>query len=378
MAQNLTASALTAIQARLDSMLPGGGPPSMDMDPNNNRAQTYAGLAENNRANMMPILEPDGTCIGMKVYHIDGDFTPDETDVSSGFATDTCDITAANEPVSVETSYEHNLFAQEFVAIEDGDCANLFVDPSAEGTDRVADLIATRMMRAMVSLREKLNTTATTFLATEATGVNRDASLKDYMTFSAASSQFQVDLQGFFQDPDALTELDLVADLNDLPGYFIHSGPNNFYNAVQDARFRRLNDDQRYLIRWETDLAAPISFDKRLDAALGGKNTFVISPEAYALWNVRLYGTQPTLVQEDEAIWVYSQRDPNLLINDNGVLRPVFYNITYQKTCDGANKVGKRKNIHKFQIQYLGGLAAAPQATDNHTGILRFVDVTGI
>ena len=378
MAQNITASALNAIQARLNVMLAGGGPPAMDFDPNNNRAQTFAGLAENNAANMSPLLDPTGTCIGMNVYHIDGAFTPDSTDYSSGFATDTCDITEGNQPVSVETQYEHNLFEREVVSIEDGDCDNLFVDPSAEGMDRVTELIASRMMRAMVSLRVKLNAEATTFLSSNATAVNRYTSLKDYMTFNAATSQFEVDLEGFFADPDALTEIDLVADLNDLPNYFIHSGPNNFYNAVQDARFRRLNDNQRYLVRFETDLSAPISFDKRLDALLGGKNTFAIAPESFALWNVQLYNTQPTLVQEADGIWVYSAPDPNLLINDRGVLRPVYYNITYQKKCDGQNKLGKRKNIHAFQIDYVGGLAAAPQATDNHTGILRFVDVTGI
>ena len=357
-------------------MLAGGGPPAMDFDPNNNRAQTFAGLAENNRADMSPILDPSGTCVGMNVYHIDGAFTPDATDYSGGFATATCDIGTGNEPVSVETSYEHNLFERDTFSIEDGDCDNLFVNPSAEGMDRVTEMIATKMMRTMVSLRVKLNAAATTFLGANSTAVNRDADLKSYMTFDIPTSQFRVNLAGFFQDPDALTEIDLVSDLNDLPSYFIHSGPNNFYNAVQDARFRRLNDDQRYLIRFETDLAAPISFDKRLDSALGGRNTFAIAPESYALWNVQLYGTQPTLVQESDGIWVYSAPDPNLLISDRGVIRPVYYNITYQKKCDGQTKLGKRKNIHAFQIDYVGGLSAAPAATDNHTGILRFVDIS--
>jgi hypothetical protein len=378
-ASNLTASAINAVQFKIMEMFPQGGTPGIDRDPRNNRVQTAAALTENNSARATPIYDPTGSCVAVEVMHIVGDHEPDDTDVSAGFATNDCDLPDGDGVRTAKTTYDHNLFAQEVALVPDGDCKNLFEDPSAEGADKVAQLIADKVVQAMLNLRAKVNTEALTFLAATSTGVNRDTGMPGFITFNAGASAFDVNLAGFFSDPNSLTFLDTITNLNDMPAAsFMHSGRNNFYNSVIDAKWGRLNDNQRSLIRYETGLDAPMSFDTRMDAALGGKNTFVVSPESYAAWNVAHYGPSPTVVDTAKNLFVYSIPDPVWQIRENGVTRPVRYNVLYQKVCTGRNVLGIPKFDHKFVIQYLGGLVASPAAADNHTGILRFRDISGI
>ena len=377
--QDLTASALNRIQAKLADVFLAGATPDLDHDPNLNRVSTFAALAENTGARMNPITQ-GGTCVGMDVYHIDGAFTPDDTELTD-FAGEDCDLTAANYPESVETSYDHNLFAQETIAISDADCDNLFNNPSMDGAGRIAEIQAIKLGNAIMSLRTKLNAAGIAFLAANATGVNRDLSLPSYITFDGVTDEFQVDLEGFFQRPESFTDIDAIIYNNDIPRYFVISGRRNFWNGINDARFWQLNDNQRSLRRWNAQMAnGPIFFDiNALDATLTGANTFAIYPGAYALWNVGLYSNTPRVADPARTLFASTIPHPaGLMINENGMLRPVLYNLKYQYTCTGTDSLGRNIFEHVWQIQFLGGLAAAPAASDAHTGILHFTDQFGI
>jgi hypothetical protein len=378
-AQDLTASVLNRIQRKMSEVFTAGATPILDADPNLNKAATVGALLENTNARMNPITQ-GRTCVGMDVYHIDGAFTPDDT-VLEDFSSEDCDLTPDNYPETVETSYDHNWYEQESIAVSDADCDNLFNNPAAEGSDRVAELIAHQLGLALISLRSKMNASAIAFLAAGATGVNRDLNLPTYITFNGATDEFEVDLDGFFQRPESLTDLDAVRLNNDMPSYFMISGRKNFYNNVVDSRFLRLNDDQRSLARWDTQMnTGPMFFDiNRLDSTLTGANTFMIYPGSYAMWNVGLYTPQPRVVDPSTNLFAYSITDPSgLMIRENGVLRPVVYNVHYQYVCKGTDVLGRNIFEHVWQIRFLGGKALAPAATDGHTAILHFTDQFGI
>ena len=375
MAQDLTASKLFEVQLRLEEMFANGGAPNLDLDPNLNQASSVAALMERAAADARPLYDPRGTCRGVNIYHIDGAWTPDATDVSEGFDGEECDLDVANDPESVETEYEHNLFAQEGFQISDADCDNLFNNPAAAGTARIASIIAPRLTVAMKNLRRKLNDAAIAFLAANSTGVNRDASLPSYITF--AGTTFDVNLGGFFQNPHSLTDIDAIRDSNDMPNAWLLSGRRNYYNSVIDSRYFRLDDDKRNVSRWSVDLlgGSNLYFDiNRLDAELTGANTFAIMDGSYALWNVQLFDIQPRLVDASRNLYEFSIADPQLRIMDGGTMRPVYYNVLYQFDCDGTDINGRNVFTHKWLIRHLGGLAPSPAATDGHTGILHFVD----
>lgn len=377
MEQDLTASALFNVQAKITEMFSEGGVPSIDLDPNLNQAKTAAALMERQAARTTPITDPTGTCRGVTIYHLDGEFTSAAA-VTTGFASEDCDLDVANDPESVGTEYDHNLWAEEGFQINDGDCDNLFTNPAAAvaSTDRIADIIAPRLSSALKLLRRKLNTRAIAFLAAQSSTVNRDLNLPTYITH--AGTQFNVNRSGFFQDPTSLTDLSAIINNNDMPdNSFLISGRQNYYNAVIDSRYFRLDDDKRNVSRWSVDQLAGgnLYFDiNKMDAALTGANTFAVMPQSYAMWNVQLFGSAPRLVDASKNLYVYSMADPSLSIVENGVLRPVQYNILYQYVCTGTNTLGQPVFTHKWLIRYLGGIAPSPAATDGATGILRFVD----
>jgi hypothetical protein len=376
--QDLTASNLFELQARINQMFANGGPPAMDLDPNFNKAISFGAAAERNTANATPLYNPDGTCRGVNIYHVDGGFTADDTDVSEGFTATDCDLPAGQTAETVETEYAHNLFVQELFEVTDGDCANLFIDPNpnADLWQAAAELVAPRLARALVEVRSKLNTAAIGFLDANATTVNRDLNLPTYINFN--SPVFEVNKGGFFQDVHSLTEIQDIITTNDMMGAWILNGRNNFRKASIDDTYFQLDDDKRNVSRWRVDNLGidAMYFDiNRLDSTLGGANTFAVMPGSYALWNVRLFGAEPRLVDTTKQIYQYSIADPGLVIAEGGRLRPVFYNVFYQKICTGTNINGVLTFKHRWMIRYLGGIATAPPAEDTHTGILKFTDV---
>lgn len=378
-AQDLTASVLNRIQMKIGDVFTSGATPMLDLDPNLNKAGTIGPLLENTNASMDPITK-DGTCVGMDVKHIDGAFAADD-EVLTDFSSEDCALTPDNYPATVSTSYDHNIFEQESIAVSDGDCNNLFNNTAGTKTGRVTELIAQQLALAIISLRTKLNAAGIAFLAAGATGVNRDLNLPTHITFDGVTDEFQVDQDGFFQAPESFTDIDAVASNNDLPNYFVISGRNNFYNNVVDSRFLRLNDNQRSLARWDTQMnTGPLFFDiNALDSTLTGSNTFVIMPGSYAMWNVGLYSPTPMVVDPSTNLYVSTIPDPGgLMIFEDGRLRPVLYNIHYQYTCTGTDVLGRNIFQHVWQIRFLGGMAYAPAATDGHTGILHFTDQFGI
>jgi hypothetical protein len=380
MAQDLTASALTRLQAMISSMFTDGRSTYlMDRDRNANQALTAAALMENQSANMRLLNDPSGTCRGIEIFNLEDQMVKGDGNLET-FASEDCDLPADNGPLSAGTEYDHNLRIEQTFYVDDDDCDNLFNNPAAFKEGRVTEIVADQILLGFKNLRSQLNDEFVTFLGASATGVNRDVNLPSYITFNAVTRQYEVSLAGFFQNPQSLTDIDALVSNNDMYDYFLHSGRYNFYNNVVDSQFLRLNDDQRSLARWSSALSAPLTFDiNRLDSGLTGKNTFAIMPGSYAAWNVQLFPTVRRTGSERDGLYEISIPDPILRIRDErGQIRPVYYNLTYQYECKGFDKNGRSTYQHKWVARYLGGLALAPPAKDDHTGILWLVDNSGI
>jgi hypothetical protein len=75
--------------------------------------------------------------------------------------------------------------------------------------------------------------------------------------------------------------------------------------------------------------------------------------------------------------WEYHVNDPELMIMENGRLRPVRYQVMYQQICTGVNSVGKRTYKHLWELKYFGGLYAAPVGEASETGIIKYTSSAG-
>lgn len=371
MAQNLTASALVEVQARLEELFaPGQSTPSRY--PWVEHLGTARGMLENHRAAVGPVVDNLGRCVGYKVYHLEkGSATLDYDGDGSAHGL-VCDIVSAEGVASVESTLAFNMLKVKNIEVSDDICGNLFADPGRNGTEQAATIIAQRLNHAMNSLRKGLNASFITFLNANKSSVNNDASLPTGITFG--TSLFTVtETTLSMNDPDTLTDLEAIAINNDMTDYFFVAGRNHFYNARRNAEYHALNDNERDVIRWGD---TPIYFDiKNLDSTLSGKNSFIVDPGAFIFFNHVDEGLSfiPEMVSEADNLFEYIVEDPILRFNNGGMIEPIRYQLAYQKICNNVNASTLRRTFtHRWEVKLHGGLYAAPPAEDTHTGILKF------
>lgn len=377
----MTDSALNTIQSKIMDVF-GGDTPSKYT--RNYPGYTAKALFANQAARMSPIFNNSGRCIGQEVIWLktntltadyNGDGSDDETN---------CAIADGQFPESDVVTYNDNVRIRKNVTVTDGLCNDLFNDAalSLDGQQRAATLIAHQMGDAIVAIRKALDARLITFVNANRTGVNNDANLPDYLTFNGTSDQFEADA-ALFQEPDFLTDIDALVANNGMMNYFMLSGRRNFYNAVVNSQYRRDNSDERDHARFDM---ADIWFDKRLldaqlntaDGTTGQGYTFAIGEGTYALWNRVELPAIPTLIHAKDNIWGFYVEDPELMIRENGILRPVRYHVLYQEGCAGRQANGVPYGKHSFEVYFEGGLAVAPPDTDGHTGILKMVGIAGV
>jgi len=369
-AQNLTASALTYIQARLTEMFsPDQTTPSRY--PWVDHIETARSMLREHSANISPITNAQGDCVAYKVYWLKkGADTIVHNSTPAGY-TVAADLTSGQGPVSVEKSYTNNFKIVSLVEIDDDICGNVFKNPGSPGAEQAATLIQNRLMTAMYDIRSKLNTKWVNFLDTNKTSVNNDSSLPAGVSFG--SSLYSVTTGTLsMQEPDTLTDLAAIAANNDLQDYFWIGGRYHFYNAVVNSDYRRLNDAERDHIRFDD---WRMYFDiKNLDNTLSGQNSFVVDPGSYVFWDHVNDGRTRQPEQVKDLSFEYYIEDPMLLVNDNGLLRPLRYNVYYQQSVNSAGNTTehRRTKTHRWEVTLHGGQYVAPPAEDNHTGILKF------
>jgi hypothetical protein len=84
------------------------------------------------------------------------------------------------------------------------------------------------------------------------------------------------------------------------------------------------------------------------------------------------------MVDTAKQIWEFYVEDPMLMIMENGVMRPVRYEVAYQKVCTGRDTNTRHTNKHNWEVKYLGGRATAPQGVAGDTGVVKFKAVSAI
>lgn len=373
-AQDLTASALLNVQARLNSIF-AEGQSTPSKYPFTDHLGSVNALFQNHRASASPINDAVGNCIGYNVYWLNyGDGTLDyDGDGTTPALSLACDLTSGDEPVSNEKIYTNNVIKQKVISIDDDLCGNVFRDPGSNAAEQAETLIANRLAMAMHTLRAGLNAEMISFLNTNFTTVNNDETLPSGLTF-ASGSGFEIDETVLsMQEPDTLTELEYLAMNNDMNEFFMLCGRKHFASAMRNSDFRRLNDNERDHIRFDN---YSMYFDpKNLDSTLSGANTFIVDPGSYIFWNhirQNLSTTPQPVFGNDYEGFEFFIEDPVLRYLDNGVLRPVRYNVYYQRKCDGVNTTELRRTAkHFWEISFNGGLWVAPPSEVNHTGILK-------
>jgi len=364
-AQSVTASALNNVQIELEEMFAGVTPSKM---PKVEHIGTAKAILENSGGSAVSEMRNEaGECVGVEVKWIKQG-TDAITYSSTGSGLDlACDLGTGSGFETASQTYNNNLVIYDLQVVKDNECSNIitFQRLSAEAIER-----------GMRKIRAALNAQAITFLDGRKSAVNNDADVTagnvDGVSF--ASSTFDVSSTVLpFNDPDTLTVLDTIVANNSMETAFWVAGRNAFYNAVLNSQFHRQNDNERYLVRFDD---YNMFFDpKNLDSSLTGKNLFAVSPGSYIFWNTDVYNTmQWQQIKAD--MWVSTIADPVLQYNDNGTMRPVLYNVVYQLACsDRNNSTLKHQMNHTYEIRLQGGLAAAPPADDNHTGVLKFMSV---
>lgn len=309
------------------------------------------------------ISDDTGNCIGHRVYWPKvGDTTLDYNgDKSTPSLSLACTIPSGTGPVTAAKTYSHNLALIKRVELDDNLCGNLF---------QFTELAAERLAAGTLAIRKALNTKFINFLDTNKSAVNNDASLPSGMTFG--SSMFSVDNSILdLQNPDTLTDLDAVMLNNEIEDWFYVSGRYNFYNARVNSQYHRLNDTERDHIRFDD---YDMYFDiKSLDSTLSGSNTFAVGRGSYVFWDHVDGGLSQIPQEVDERTFEYFVDDPMLMVNANGVMRPLRYSVRYQYVCDAVNNTRMRQtNIHRWEIILHGGLWVAPAGSSGETGIMKF------
>jgi|SRR5690606_27089737 len=374
-AQDLSASALTFVQAKLDAILAAdqSTPSKFWMK---DHIGTAKGLFSEHRARTSPITDALGNCVGYRVYTLDANDETLDYDGDGDDDTTACDILSGDGAVSSEKIYSLNTLKIKNFYVDDDICGDLFKNPGSSASQEIADVVAHNLASAMHALRAGLNASSISLLEANKSAVNNDSSLPDGVAFG--SSEFTVTESTLpMNDPDTLTDIEAIAANNDMDDFFLVAGRYHFYNAKRNAQYHQLNDNERDVIRW---MDQSIYFDiKNLDSTLSGKNSFAVDPGSYILFDHidSRVTMQPTLVSPKDNLYEYFIEDPMLLIRQNGVLRPIRYHVAYQFDCNGVNRSRRvRTFTHKWEITFNGGFHVAPPATDGHTGILKFVSAS--
>jgi hypothetical protein len=345
-----------------------------DMTPAMNEFRTPAKTVEllmsRQTARTTPIMK--GTvCVGQDIVWLKSGVTSvDYIGTTASGASLTCDLADGQELESDAKTYADNLFAVATVDVDDDKCNNM-VDFARES--------ALAWRKAMTDLKVVLNTNAISFL---------DANIQqnlfsDVASVDAGGGAWAVDGDGAtilvpqidLNNPDTLAYLDVLAQNNLLEDFFILSGWQNFYTSNYNADFKRLNDNERALI--EQYRAHDVNFDVRsLDQTLGAASSFLINPSSFAYWNTAWSAVDPIQVDYDK--WEFRLEDPVLKIRDNGTLRPVYYEVVYQKLCKNRDSKTRHRFTHRYEVKYIGGRDVAPAGVQSETGIVKIQGVAGL
>lgn len=302
------------------------------------------------RFDKLDVLLDHMDCRGSKVVFLK-DCTSTVVDLIATPIT-SCTLTGG-ETESSSLTLANNLAYQDTFSVKAEDCKDAFT---------VEDKIAFLMASKMASMEEKLDLAGIAFLAAN------EQPAADPLTYTETGNVLNVPEAGFV--PELLADMAVIAKLSNLYSPFIISGSNLYIaNFLADYRSASSPSVDAVLKSGPFDIVFDI---KNIDVTVGANATFLVDPSAYVFWSSNQYtNTAPTEFGKGSTLYVWKQRAPRLMFNNNGVLTPVFFDMSMQETCTVVG--GTRYLTHTFEIVFRGGLQLAPQvcsATD--TGILQF------
>lgn len=351
-AGDFTASVADRVKLQLEKMFKMPGPAQAEFF---HPVMSAKLVLERQTVEVEPVLQ-NGKCIGVKAWYLQD---LQSSIVHSGTTPRTnqdadCNIPTGKELRTEGTDYDNNLYIEASRIVKDGKCNNLleFTTESAKALEK-----------AMLDIRKELNTRVINLLAANAQA-NQYTQVADYITASAGN---RLKIAPSNWDFETLAELRLLAENNQIFDPIILNGRNLFTDKTL-AEHRKLNSDQKdeaslfneWDIHWDT---------RNVDQTTSRLSTFLFSPNVVCFWNT--YWNTPVANNIDPANnrWVWTITDPELMYNDNGMMKPITYEVEYQRVCTGRTTHGELKFDHTWFVRLYGGLVLAPSVS-NLTGIM--------
>lgn len=169
----------------------------------------------------------------------------------------------------------------------------------------------------------------------------------------------------------SIGQMEATAQNNYFDNYFFISGRGGFFQDRWEAKFRRLNDNERSNEAAYLDMGLWYQDIRNLDAALGYSAAFAVNRNNYAFWNATFSPSIPT--EQETNTWVYTMADPELKYMKNGRLVPVMYEIETTKVCLNRDAPSTKK-VYEWVTwgRLLGGLENAPVGVNGENATLQW------
>lgn len=366
-AGDFTASVRYKAQSFLEDMF---GEKTPAMNEFSQPTKTAESLMKRQTARTTPIMKGK-VCVGQDIIWLKSGVTSlDYIGTTASGASLNCDLATGQQLESDAKTYLDNLFAIAVVDIVDEKCNNL-VDFARES--------ALAWKKGMQDIRTALNSNFITFLNSNI----QQNLFTDVASVDAGNGPWAENADGAtieipkadLNDPDTLAYLDVLAQNNLLEEFFMISGWQNFYTSRYNAEFKNLNDHERNQLAAYNSLN--MDFDVRaMDQALSAGVTFMVNPNSFAIWNTGWSQKDPVQIDSDK--WEFQLEDPVLKINDNGTLRPVRYEVAYQRVCNDRDAKTRHTFYRRYEIKFVGGIDVAPAGVQGETGIVKAVGVDAV
>lgn len=368
-AGDFTASASLRIQEKLFEAFQDPTPATSEYS---TPVKTAEVMLSKNTARVNEVLI-NGRCEGYKIMWLkSGVDSIDYSGDGEGLSL-TCDVADGQELESDDKTYDDNLRIVSTIRVDDDLCANDYV---------FTELSAQALQKAMNDIRKSLCVNLVNFVDANAQA-NLDTAVANV---DMGNGAWGVNIDGItvevpkldFKNPDTLAEIDAIVQNNNIYGnYFLLNGRSNFYNSKFNADYKGLNDDGRSIPATFGDFE--MYHDLRyIDQTLNGAFTFAINPNAYVIWNRTYSQLEAVQVDTSKQIWEFFVEDPFLMIMENGVMRPVRYEVAYQKVCTGRDTNTRHTNKHNWEVKFLGGRATAPAGVAGDTGFVKFKAIAAV
>lgn len=348
-AGDFSPSALPGIVAKADSMF---------ADPRSNRElqaplESAKALLENQTVKFDPILS-GRQCIGVTAAWLKS-CTDTSVDCSdTDFDLVDCSIVGA-ELESDNKLYQPNLCFRTTFSVSDTDCADIY---------SFQDKMAYSFSKKMLELDKKINAYMPAFLHANAMA-NRHTG-----TIGTISGTL-VNIPAALWTPDLLADFHLATVFNEINNEVVLTG-TAFANVMYNANFNALNSDQKDEMAKFSAFGNWYADPRVVDTVLGTKSLFVFDAGGYGFFNTNEYTNDVPYNQLDAAnTTTFRMASKNLKYRDGNVLKPVYYDITWQRTCTLMN--GLRRWVNQVEITFRGGLFLGPEDCTGGSGILEYI-----